>query len=157
MAMAEAELSIFDRLPPQNIEAEQAVLGSMLLDNEAIHDVVQLLTPEGFLRDAHQKIYKAIVDLYNESKNIDPLILLDELKRRVQLEEIGQGELTAEYVGDLFESTPTAANAEYYAKIVREKAVARRLIQASTEVLRAAYDQADSADELLSLAERRIF
>ena len=83
MATARAELSLFDRLPPQNLEAEQAVLGSMLLDNETIHDVVQLLQPEAFLRDAHSKIYSAIIDLYNGSHNIDPLILFDELKRRV--------------------------------------------------------------------------
>ena len=151
MATAPADLSLFDRLPPQNMEAEQAVLGSMLLDNEVIHDVVQLLTPEAFLRDAHQKVYAAIVDLYNQAQNIDALILFEELKRRGHLEEDGQGELTTEYVGEILDSTPTAANAEYYAKIVREKAVARRLIHASTEILRTAYDQCDSADELLSL------
>jgi len=157
MATARAELSIFDRLPPQNIEAEQAVLGSMLLDNEVIHDVVQLLQPEAFLRDAHSKIYSAIVDLYNQGQNIDPLILFEELRRRGHLEEDGQGELTIEYVQEVFESTPTAANAEYYAKIVREKALARRLIHASTEILRAAYDQNEAAEDLLNDAESRIF
>jgi replicative DNA helicase len=157
MVTARAEASIFDRLPPQNIEAEQAVLGSMLLDNEVIHGVVQLLQPEAFLRDAHSKIYSAIVDLYNGSQNVDPVILFDELKRRGQIEDEGQGELTVQYVREVFEATPTAANAEYYAKIVREKAIARRLIHASTEILRGAYEQAETADELLSHAEQSIF
>jgi replicative DNA helicase len=157
MATAQAERSIFDRLPPQNIEAEQAVLGGMLLDNEVIHDVVQLLQPEAFLRHAHSKIYSAIVDLYNQGQNIDPLILYEELRRRGQLEDAGQGELTDEYIAEIVDSTPTAANAEYYAKIVREKAVGRRLIHASTEILREAYDQSETADELLSHAEQRIF
>jgi replicative DNA helicase len=157
MATAPSDTSLFDRLPPQSIEAEQAVLGSMLLDNEVIHDVVQLVTPECFLRDAHQKIYQVVVDLYNDGKNVDSLILREELKRRGRLDNAGQGELTTEYIADILDSIPTAANAEYYAKIVREKAVARRLIHASTEILREAYGQAESADELLNQAEKRIF
>src|SRR5262245_30808142 len=123
MATARADVNIFDRLPPQNIEAEQAVLGSMLLDNESIHAVVQLLQPEAFLRDAHRKVYSAIVDLYNSSQNVDPVILFNELNRRGQMEPDGQGELTVEYISEILEATPTAANAEYYSKIVREKAV----------------------------------
>ncbi len=157
MATARADVNLFDRVPPQNIEAEQAVLGSMLLDNSVIHDVVQLINAEAFLRGAHQRVFNAVVDHYNEAQNVDPLILFEELKRRGQLEENGQGELTVEYIGEILDSTPTAANAEYYAKIVREKAVARRLINASTEILRQAYDQSLSADELLSLAEGRVF
>jgi replicative DNA helicase len=152
-----APSAIFDRLPPQDLEAERAVLGSMLLDNEAIHVVVQLLDPEAFLRDAHRKIYSAVVDLYNASKSVDPLILFDELKRRRQIEQADQGELTVEYVGEILDSTPTAANAEFYAKIVREKAVSRRLIHTSTDILRLAYDQSESCDELLAHAEQRIF
>src|SRR5206468_3337171 len=101
--------------------------------------------------------YSAIVDLYNQSQNIDALILFEELKRRGQLEEIGQGELTAEYINEILESRPTAAHAEYYAKIVREKAVARRLIHSATEILRDAYDLSESTDELLGNAEKRIF
>src|SRR5437867_3854044 len=135
MATVRPESSVFDRIAPQNIEAEQAVLGSMLLDNEVIHDVVQLLTSEAFLRDAHQKIYSAIVDLYNEAQNVDHLILFEELKRRGQLEESGQGELTVEDIGEIFDSTSTVAKAEYYAKIVREKAVSRRLIRSTTAML----------------------
>src|SRR3990172_5914936 len=157
MATAQADLSLLERVPPQNIEAEQAVLGSMLLDNEVIHDVVQLLTPDCFLRDAHRKIYSAIVDLYNQAHNIDPLILLDELKRRKQLEEIGEGELTSQYVGEMFDATPTAAHGVFYAKIVREKSVARRLIHAATEIVRDAMDQAVPTHELLNPAEKRIF
>src|SRR5881409_2158484 len=109
MATVRPESSVFDRIAPQNIEAEQAVLGSMLLDNEVIHDVVQLLTPEAFLRYAHSKVYSAIVDLYNQGQNIDPVLLFEELRRRGQLEEDGHGELTIEYVQEVFEQTPTAA------------------------------------------------
>lgn len=157
MATARAELSPLDRAPPQNLEAEQAVLASMLLDNEVIHEVVQLLQPEAFFRDAHAKLYSAIVDLYNASQGVDIVILFDELRRRGQIDVTGNSELTTEYVGQIIEATATAANAEFYARIVREKAVARRLIHASTEVLREAYEQAETADELLAHAEQRIF
>lgn len=146
-----------DRLPPQNIEAEISVLGAMLLDGNVIDDVVQIVSTECFFRDAHQKIYSTIEELYRASKSVDPLILREELKRRGFLEAIGKGELTTEYIGTLLETVPSAAHATYYARIVREKAIARRLILTANEILRQAFDETDVGDELLADAERRIF
>ncbi len=157
MATATAAVGVFDRAMPHSIDAEQAVLASMLLDNEVIHDVVQLISSDAFLRDAHQKMYAAIVEIYNAAQNVDPLILRESLKSKGQLDEDGHGELTVEYIGEIIDSTVTAANAVYYARIVREKALARRLIQVSTEILRDAYDQTDPSDDLLNDAERKIF
>lgn len=141
-----------DRLPPQSRDAEQSVLGSMLRDNAVINDVLQVLRTENFYFDAHQKIYQAIVDVYNDGHPVDMIILADALKTRKQFEDVGRDE----YLAELWDRAPTAANAEYYAKIVREKAITRNLIHAGTEILRDAYDQAMPADELLGSAERRI-
>ena len=141
-----------DRLPPQNKEAEQCVLGSMLRDNPVIGDVLQIIRPDNFYLDAHQKICQAIITLYDRGSPVDLMLLADELNNRKQIEEIGG----YSYLGQLWEAAPTAANAEYYARIVRDKAIVRHLIHSSNEVLRDAYDQAMPADELLESAERKI-
>jgi len=141
-----------DRLPPQNKEAEQCVLGSMLRDNPVIGDVLQIIRPDNFYLDAHQKICQAIITLYDRGSPVDLMLLADELNNRKQIEEIGG----YSYLGRLWEAAPTAANAEYYARIVRDKAIVRHLIHSSNEVLRDAYDQAMPADELLESAERKI-
>jgi replicative DNA helicase len=141
-----------DRLPPQNLDAERSVLGSMLRDNGVIGDVVQILHPESFYSDAHQKIFHAINSIYQDGRPVDLVILAEHLKEQKQIEDIGR----YPYLGELWDAAPTAANAEYYARIVRDKAIVRNLIHASTEVLRDAYDQAMPADELLEAAERKI-
>jgi replicative DNA helicase len=141
-----------ERLPPQNAEAERSVLGSMLRDNAVIGDVVQIVRAEQFYADAHQKLFQAITDLYDKGHPVDAITLANELKQRNQIEDIGG----YGYFAELWEAAPTAANAEYYARIVRDKAVLRSLIHASTEILRDAYDQADAADILLEGAERKI-
>jgi replicative DNA helicase len=141
-----------DRLPPQNKEAEQCVLGSMLRDNPVIGDVLQIIRPDNFYLDAHQKICQAIITLYDRGSPVDLMLLADQLNNRKQIEEIGG----YSYLGQLWEAAPTAANAEYYARIVRDKAIVRHLIHSSNEVLRDAYDQAMPADELLESAERKI-
>ena len=142
-----------DRLPPQSRDAERSVLGSMLRDNAVTNDVLQIVqTADNFYFDAHQKIFQAIVDIYNDGHPVDMIILADALKTRKQFEDVGRDE----YLADLWDSAPTAANAEYYARIVRDKAITRNLIHAGTEILRDAYDQAQPADELLGSAERRI-
>ena len=122
-----------ERLPPQNIEAERCVLGSMLRDNFIINDVVQIIRTENFYLDAHQKIFGAIKDTYDSGKPIDLVILANLLQERKQLEDVG----SYAYLGELWESAPTAANAEYYARIVREKGITRALIHATTGILRA--------------------
>src|SRR4051812_28492004 len=142
-----------DRLPPQSREAERSVLGSMLRDNEVIGDVMLILgRPEFFYADAHQKIHQAIISLYEKGHPVDVVVLAEELKQRGQIEDIGG----YGYLGELWEAAPTAANAEYYARIVRDRAILRNLIHASTEILRDAYDQVQPSDELVGNAERKI-
>ncbi len=141
-----------DRLPPQSREAERCVLGSMLRDNGVIGDVLQIIREENFYADAHQKILNAIVTLYDRGQPVDMVLLAEMLKERQQIEDVGG----YAYLAELWDAAPTAANAEYYARIVREKAVVRHLIHASTEILRDSYDQVMPADELLETAERKI-
>jgi replicative DNA helicase len=141
-----------DRLPPQSIEAERSVLGSMLRDNHVINDVVRYVNTDNFYLDAHQKIFAAIHGIYNDGHPVDLLILSDKLGQLKQLEDVGR----TEYLAELWNAAPTAANAEYYAKIVRDRSIVRSLIHASTEILRDAYDQAQPAEEMLGGAERKI-
>jgi len=141
-----------DRLPPQSPEAERSTLGSMLRDNAVINDVLQFLNTENFYFDAHQKIFQAIKTIYNDGHPVDILILSHHLQQAKQLEDVGG----SVYLGELWEAAPTAANAEYYAKIVRDKSIIRSLIHSSTEILRDAYDQVQPAEELLGSAERKI-
>lgn len=148
--------SIFDRIPPQNIDAEKAVIGSMLLDNAVIPDVLDLVNENSFLRLAHQRAFNAIRDLYEHSDTVDPLLLFEELRRRGQLDEDGQGELTVDYISEMFEATPTAANAVYYARIVSEKSLTRQVILSATELIRKGYDATQPGDELLEEAEAKI-
>ncbi len=116
--------SLLDRLPPQNLEAEQRVLAAVLLDNEVLHDVVPKLKIEDFYRETHQTIYRAVRDLYDQGKAIDTITLVDELERRGEFKGIGGDETLAEIMA----SVAHAANARYHADIVREKSVQRRLI-----------------------------
>jgi replicative DNA helicase len=142
-----------ERLPPQNLDAERSVLGSMLRDNDVIDVVAQLLSAESFYLDAHRKIFQAISDLRNKGgQPVDLVLLHEELSKRGQLEDVGR----AAYLAQLWDAAPTAANAEYYAKIVRDKGIVRSLIHASTDILRDAYDQSQPAEELLEAAERMI-
>src|SRR5215468_7126926 len=142
-----------ERLPPQSREAERCVLGSMLRDNGVIGDVLQIIRADNFYLDAHQKIFNAITSLYDKGHPVDMVILADLLKEQKHIEDIGG----YPYLGELWDAAPTAANAEYYARIVRDKAIVRNLIHAGTEILRDAYDQAQPADELLEAAETKIF
>src|SRR5437879_12811409 len=142
-----------DRLPPQSRDAERSVLGSMLRDNPVIGDVVQILRVENFYSDAHQKIFNAITSLYDQGKPVDLVILADLLKEQKLIDDVGG----YPYLGELWDAAPTAANAEYYARIVRDKSIVRSLIHAGNEILRDAYDQAQPADEMLEGAERKIF
>ncbi len=147
------ELIGSDRLPPQNLDAERSVLGSMLRDNSVVDDVIQIVRAESFYLDAHRKIFQAISDLRNRGgQPVDLVILHEELQRRGHLEDVGR----AAYLAELWDAAPTAANAVYYAKIVRDKSIVRNLIHASTEVLRDAYEQSQPAEELLEGAERKI-
>ncbi|MFO0951153.1 MAG: replicative DNA helicase [Isosphaeraceae bacterium] len=142
-----------DRQPPQKLEAEQGVLGSILLDNDVLHDVISELNVEDFYRDSHQVIYRAIRDMYDLGKGIDAITLSEELTRRGQFEQIGG----ADYLGEIIHSVPHAANARYYGQIVRQKSVSRQLIESANEILREGYSNNYTAEQLLEAAERRIF
>lgn len=141
-----------DRLPPHNKEAERGVLGGVLRDPDTLPSVQQIIKADNFYFDAHQKIYQAITDLENEHQPIDLVMVHERLKRNKQLEDVGGHQALVE----LWESVPTGANAEYHARIVRDTAMVRNLIHASTEILRDAYDRTQSADELVATAERKI-
>lgn len=142
-----------DRLPPQHLEAERGVLGSILLDNEVIHDIIAFLRPEDFYRDAHQIIYAAIRELYDKNKGIDAVTLAEELKLRGQFEQVGGDNTLTEIVT----SVPHAANGKYYAEIVKQKATNRQLIESATEIIRDGYSNQFTAQELLESAERKVF
>lgn len=154
MATATPVTGEFDRLPPQNLDAERSVLGSILLVNNVIDEVAEFLAPAHFYSDANQRIYAAIYDLYEKGvRGIDAVTLLDELARRDDLDEIGG----ADYLHDILETVPHAAHAKYYANIVRDKFVQRSLIHACTEILRASYEASHDTEDLLQLAENRVF
>ena len=150
--MAETDVSSH-KLPPQNIEAEQSVLGGVLIENEAVHKVMEILTPEDFYRDAHRKIYDALIDLAERDEPADLITLTNELRKKEHLDSVGG----ASYVTSLIDSVVTAANIEYYAKIVKEKAILRKLIEASTEIITHSYEDRSDVESLLDEAERAIF
>jgi replicative DNA helicase len=142
------------RLPPQNLDAERGVLGSILLMNEAIDEVGETLKAEHFYSDAHQKIYAAIQRLYeNGVRGIDAITLAEEFVRRGDFEAAGG----AAYLGEVLEAVPHAAHVRYYATIVREKWMQRSLIYACTEILSECYEAAEDVEGLLQRAERRVF
>ena len=142
------------RLPPQNLDAERGVLGSVLLLNEAIDDVGEVLKAEHFYSDAHQKIFVAIRHLYeNNVKGIDGVTLANELVRRGELEDVGG----AAYLGEILDAVPHAAHVRYYSEIVREKWLQRTLILACTEILADSYELSTDIEDLLQTAERKVF
>ncbi len=141
------------RLPPQSLEAEMSTLGSMVLDLECIGDVVLLLQAEHFYREDHRLIYEALVHLYDQKKAVDLVLLRDELHSRAQLEQVGG----VDYLVRLAESVPSAANASYYAQIVRDKAMLRSLISVSNDISRIAYDEQGEVAEIVNEAEQKIF
>jgi replicative DNA helicase len=147
-----SESNGIDRLPPQSREAERSVLGSLLRENGVIGDVLQIIRADNFYLDAHQKIFQAIVALYDKGHPVDLVTLAELLQQQKQIEDVGG----YAYLAELWDAAPTAANAEYYARIVRDKGLVRHLIHASTEILRDAYDQSQPADEMLESAERKI-
>jgi replicative DNA helicase len=141
------------RLPPQNIEAEKGVLGSLLLDSDMCDEVATIVRAEDFYADANQKLFRHLMAMHDEGKRIDAVLLKERLKREGDFEAIGG---TA-YLADVAQSVPYAANATYYAKLVRDKATLRALIHAGNEILRNAHDETGDPSELVSEAEQRVF
>ena len=140
-------------LQPQNLEAEQAVLGSMLTNKEAVAKSIQWLSPEHFYKDAHSKIYSVMISLFNDSEPIDTVSIIDKLKKNKALESVGG----AYYITGLVDAVPTASNVESYAKIVLEKALLRKLILMAHDLSKKAYDDQQGVDDILDSAEQSIF
>ena len=141
------------KLPPQHIEAEQSILGGILIENEAINRVTEILDADDFYRDAHRKIFNAFINLSERDEPADLITLTNELRKIDQLDSIGG----ASYLASLIDSVPTAANIQYYARIVKEKAILRKLIQTSTEIITQSYEDRGDVEGFLDEAERAIF
>jgi replicative DNA helicase len=150
--MSEADFSSH-KLPPQHIEAEQSVLGGILIENYAINKVLEILKPDDFYRESHRKIYEALIVLSERDEPADSITLTNELKNSGHLDSVGG----VSYVASLIDLVPTAANIEYYAKIVKEKAILRKLIQTSTEIITQSYEDRGDVEGFLDEAERAIF
>lgn len=148
-----AESSRIERLPPQNIEAEEAVLGALLIDPDAIIRVATLLRPEEFYREKHGWIYDTVLALHERREPIDFLTVCDELDRREQLDEVGG----AAFITSLINAVPTHIHAEHYARIVQRTATRRRLIEAAGQIAVLAYQEADDVDEVVDRAEQILF
>ena len=144
---------ITDRMPPQAVEEEMAVLGSILIDKEALNKCIELLDPTAFYKSIHQKIFEAAVILYELDTNVDYLTVTDQLDKMGVLEEVGG----AYYITALANAVPSAASVEYYAKIVLEKALLRKLIESCNEITAEAYEARENAVDLIDSAERKIF
>ncbi|MFJ8360653.1 replicative DNA helicase [Streptomyces sp. NPDC093984] len=145
--------SAFERVPPQDLDAEQSVLGGMLLSKDAIADVVEILKGHDFYRPAHETIYQAILDLYAKGEPADPITVAAELTKRGEITKVGG----ASYLHTLVQTVPTAANAEYYAQIVHERAVLRRLVEAGTRITQMGYAADGDIDEIVNSAQAEIF
>ncbi|MDX8363247.1 MULTISPECIES: replicative DNA helicase [Bacillaceae] len=143
---------IMDRIPPQNIEAEQAVLGAIFLESSSLTLASEILIPEDFYRAAHQKIFHVMLLLSDKGEPVDLVTVTSELADGKLLEEIGG----LNYLSDLANSVPTAANIEYYAKIVEEKSILRRLIRTASTIAQDGYSREDEVDVLLNEAEKQI-
>lgn len=141
------------KVPPQNLEAEQSVLGGILLDNLALNTVLELLETDDFYSEAHRKIFSAIIELSNRNEPCDLITLSNILKSQQRMEKVGG---TA-YIASLVDNVSSAANIAYYAKIIKEKSILRRLIGTATEILSKSYDAGMDIDSVLDEAEHAIF
>ncbi|MFC0300400.1 replicative DNA helicase [Virgibacillus soli] len=143
---------INDRIPPHNIEAEQSVIGAIFLEPEAFSTASQFLMPEDFYRAGHQRIFEIMLKLSDRGEPIDILTVTSALKDTKSLDEAGG----VSYLTEIAQSVPTAANIEYYCKIVEEKALLRRLIRTATDIVTVTYDREDEVDDVLNEAEKNI-
>ena len=143
----------FERTPPQDLVAEQGVLGGMLLSKDAIADVVEIIRDRDFYRPAHELIYDAILDLYGRGEPADPVTVAAELTKRGEIARAGG----APYLHTLISSVPTAANASYYARIVADHAIMRRLVEAGTKIVQLGYSKEGDVDDLVNNAQAEVY
>lgn len=150
--MKESDLAI-DKLPPQNIEAEQSVLGAILLDNDALYTSFELITQDDFYKDSNRKIFIAMTELLEKNEPIDIITLTNHLRKKDNLDSIGG----VQYLTSLASMIPTSANVRFHAKIVREKSMVRGLLRSVTDIARNVYETEQDAEELIDYAEKTIF
>ncbi|MDI6698409.1 MAG: replicative DNA helicase [Candidatus Saccharicenans sp.] len=148
----ELDLTVLKKTPPHSLEAEKTVLGGILVNNAYLNVVLSQLTPEDFYRDAHRRILESMVSLMDRGQPIDLLTLSEELQRTGQLEELGG----AAYLASLMDGVPRTLNIEYYAQIIKEKSLLRKLILSSARIINTSYEQQTDADTVLSEAQQAI-
>ena len=141
------------RIPPHSVEAEQSVLGSILLDKDAMISVSETLIPEDFYKEAHRVIYECMLKLYNNHSEIDLITLADELRDQGYLDDIGG----IAYITSLSTIVPTTSNIKYYINIVKEKSISRQLISAANDIINLGYDSSTKVEDVLENAEKKIF
>ncbi|MBW1988380.1 MAG: replicative DNA helicase, partial [Deltaproteobacteria bacterium] len=146
------DISLY-KLPPHSKEAEESVLSAILNDSQTLLSVAEILSPEDFYHDSHARVFAAMVDLFNDSKPVDITTLADILSRKKDLEAVGGHA----YLARLMDQVPLAVNAPYYAEIIREKAILRRLIQQCGEITKACYEAAGEVGEIMDFAESAVF
>lgn len=151
--MAVEPAPMFDRVPPHNLDAEESVLGSMILSHPAVADAQELLKAEDFYKEAHRRIFQVLVDLYASGSTTDPVVLSEELKRRGILEAVGD----KAYIYTIVETTPNPHNVKHYAEIVRDMSARRSLIDAGYDITALGYDIADDVTRVYDRAEQAIF
>ncbi|MBN2655315.1 MAG: replicative DNA helicase [Nitrospirae bacterium] len=142
-----------DKLPPQNLEAEQSVLGAIMLDSEALPKAIEILEEEDFYKESHRKIFRAAAELFNKGEAIDLITVTDLLRRNNEIDSVGG----VAYLSQIINSIPTAANVRYHARIIREKALLRALIRTATQISTKVYEDSNDADEMVDYAEKMIF
>jgi len=141
------------KIPPQNIEAEQSILGGILLENSAINSALEILSRNDFYSEAHRRIFSVIVELSERNEPVDIITLSNALKDKNMLDSVGG----SAYIASLVDNVPSAANVANYAKIVKEKAVLRGLISSATDIINSCYETGSDVDEVLDKAEHSIF
>ena len=141
------------RIPPHSVESEQSILGSILLDKDAIITVTETIKPDDFYKEAHKIIYECMITLSNKGEPIDLITLTEELRKQGHLNDIGG----ISYITSLSTIVPTTSNVKYYADIVKEKSVLRKLIKASNEIINLGYSGATKIEDVLEQAEKSIF
>ncbi|NLG89702.1 MAG: replicative DNA helicase [Clostridiaceae bacterium] len=147
------DLGVLEKVPPHSIEAEQSVLGSLLLDRDLLPDITALLKSEDFYLEQHKEIYEAILDLYEQNKPVDLITVSEQLTKRGTLNRVGD----YEYLSNLATAVPTTANAMHYAEIIEDKSLLRKLIHAATQIQKRSYEATEEAVDILSDAEKYIY
>lgn len=151
--MVQIENQLMGRIPPHSLEAEQSVLGAMILDKESINTALEIIRPDDFYKEANKEIFETILVLFNKNEPVDLITLSEELKRRDTLENVGG----VTYLADLSSGVATTANTKYYCKIVEEKSILRKLIHSCDNVLAKSYEDSEEVNSIIEHAEKSIF